>query len=227
MHLFEHARDLIEPRFGFRKSGFGKSPLRHAFADLLRAQQRGEAFGYVVDALRERRLVFFGHLVFIPHGKRAVGSRRLVLPEYMGMPPDEFGAQTARHIPHREPAAFLFDERMKKRLHEHVARFLAHAFGILAVDRVHQLIGLFERVDADTLVRLRSVPRAAVGRAQAFEDRHAVVEGKTLFFEQRHVVHHDARPRIIFLPVEFVKRNALLAVRTHEECLGFVAAALG
>ena len=75
--------------------------------------------------------MLFLHLVLFPDGERAVRFRRLVLPEYMGVAGNELFAGAADDVRHREMPALLLDEGVERRLHQDVARLLAHFVGIV------------------------------------------------------------------------------------------------
>ena len=59
---------------------------------------------------------------------------------------------------------------MEDRLHQDVAALFKHTRDVGAVDRLHQLIRLFDEVYAYALVILRPVPLAAALAAQPFHD---------------------------------------------------------
>ena len=87
-------------------------------------------------------------------------------------------------------------------LHEHVAASSQIAASSPPVDRVDQLVRLLDHVGADAPVRLRPVPRAAVGRAQQAQKVHEVVVIEPrLFQEGKGGDDHRAGVVICKLPV--------------------------
>ncbi len=66
----------------------------------------------------------------------------------------------------------LGDAGVKKHLQQHVSEFLTQFVGVAATHRVEHLVGLFEQVAAQRIVRLLAFPRP--GRAQLVHHRHRV-----------------------------------------------------
>ena len=82
----------------------------------------------------------------------------------------EFVAEFARNVVEVEVSVFAFDFGVEQQVHENVADFLAHFFGAFKVDCLEQFGAFLHEMPAYRFVRLLPVPRAAVGRAQAFYD---------------------------------------------------------
>jgi hypothetical protein len=61
---------------------------------------------------------------------------------------------------------FIRHLRMQDNLEQNVTKFLEKSFVILIVNRVDQLIALFQQMRLERRVSLFPVPRAAIGRSQ-------------------------------------------------------------
>ena len=90
---------------------------------------------------------------------------------------------------------------MQRHLHQDVAQLLAEKGAVCQIDGFQHLTGLFQKIHADGLVCLHTVPGAAAHRAaQQADDLHQIVHSKALFPGQLHVVlpFHVARGRLQF-----------------------------
>ena len=76
----------------------------------------------------------------------------------------------------REVAGLFGDLRQEDRLVEEVAELFAQPVEVLAVERVEQLVGLFEHEGPQRLQRLLAIPGAAAGRTQCAHDADQLVE---------------------------------------------------
>ena len=171
--------------------------------------------------------MLFRHLVLLPHRERPVRARRLVLPEDVRMAGDELFGDFGNDVRHVEIARLFLHEGMEDRLHQHVARLLAHALGVLSVDGVYELVRLLDEVDADGLVRLHPIPRAAVGRAQAAHDGNKIVEIEPLLFQERDIEEDERRfGRITFGAVSLIERDALRLLPVEKKRGRLVAEAV-
>ena len=140
---------------------------------------------------------------------------------------DELFGDLGNDVRHVEIARFFLHEGMEDRLHQHVARLLAHALGVFPIDGVHELVRLFDEVDSDGLMRLHPVPRAAVGRAQAAHDGNKIVEIEPLLFKQRDVEEDERRlGRVPVGAVGFIERDALRLLPVEKERGRLVAEAV-
>ena len=79
-------------------------------------------------------------------------------------------------VGNREVAGLLGNLRQEHRLVEEVAELFAQAVEVLAIERVEQLVGLFEHERPQRLQRLLAVPWTAARRAQRPHDADQVVE---------------------------------------------------
>ena len=61
--------------------------------------------------------MLFDHLVFIPYAQRAVGVERLILPEHVRMPRNQFFAQLRGNVRKIKRARLFFQRGMKRNLH--------------------------------------------------------------------------------------------------------------
>ena len=90
--------------------------LARSLSDFLRAHRRREALGHVVDGVREGDLPLLRHLVLFPHRKRRLAVLRFILTKYMGMPRDEFSANSRQHVRQIERTRFLLHNGVEHRL---------------------------------------------------------------------------------------------------------------
>ena len=65
---------------------------------------------------------------------------------------------------------------MQYHLHEHVAEFLTQMCRIIGLDAVERLVGFLDHVLADALMRLFTVPRAAIGLTQTPDSLHQMLQ---------------------------------------------------
>ena len=71
---------------------------------------------------------------------------------------------------------------MEDDLQQEVAAFLEHLVIVVHLDGVDQLVHLLDSVEADRLVILLAIPRAAARAAQARHDLNKFVDRRFLFF---------------------------------------------
>ena len=84
----------------------------------------------------------------------------------MGVPPHELVSQLAQHIVDGERAGLRRNLAMKEHLKQNVAQLFSKLFVIASIDGFKGLVGFFEEVRLQRLMRLIPVPWAAVCRAQ-------------------------------------------------------------
>ena len=88
----------------------------------------------------------------------------------MRMPPDQLAVDSLDRIGYVKMPGFFRHLRKEDHLEQQVAEFVRQAVPIARVDRVHDLIGLFEQVGLDGVEGLFAIPGAAVRGAQAGHD---------------------------------------------------------
>jgi hypothetical protein len=93
------------------------------------------------------------------------------------MPPHELVAEARERVGDRELALFLEHVGYHGREQVDVPRLLARVRGVALVDGLDELVGLLDDVAPEARGRLLAVPGAAVGRAQALDDRVEPPEG--------------------------------------------------
>ena len=89
----------------------------------------------------------------------------------MGMAPDELGIEPGENIRDPEVPRFGGHLGVEKHLQYQVAQLFAEIGPMPAVDRVENLISLFNRVRLDARKGLFAVPGAAARRSQPLHDR--------------------------------------------------------
>ena len=131
---------------------------------LRRARQRRQRRGDVVlDRLLPAGLL---GLQPLPVHEHLVGAAHLDLAEHVRVPVDQLLDQPLRHVVHVPPAVVGRDLRVERDLEQQIAELVADRVGVLGVDRLEQLVRLFEQVARERLVRLLRVPRTAARRTQ-------------------------------------------------------------
>ena len=85
----------------------------------------------------------------------------------MGMAADQLGGDRLDDVAEIEQARLLRHPGVEDDLQQEVAEFVAQIFGVAALDRVGDFVGLFEREGGDRGEGLLEVPRAAGSRDRA------------------------------------------------------------
>ena len=82
----------------------------------------------------------------------------------------------AEHIVNREVASLIAHLRIKEHLQQQIAQFFGKIRPMLPLDRVEDLVGLFQGVFADRGKTLLAIPRAAAGRTEPRHDRNTLLK---------------------------------------------------
>ncbi len=69
---------------------------------------------------------------------------------------------------------FLTDAGVEEDLQQHVAQFLDHVIPLACLKRLETLVGLFDQIWGERLMRLRRVPWAPPRRAETIHHRYGV-----------------------------------------------------
>ena len=93
------------------------------------------------------------------------------------MAPHHLGRDALDHLRHVEEALFGRDLRMEDDLEEEVAQLTREVLAVPALDRLHYLVGLFDRHRLEALVGLLPVPGAASRRPQPGDQGDEGLEG--------------------------------------------------
>lgn len=70
---------------------------------------------------------------------------------------------------------------MEHHLKQNIPQFLAHTGGVIPVNGVQRLVGLFQKIPADGLMGLLAVPRTALGGTQQVHDGEKILPPIALF----------------------------------------------
>ena len=142
---------------------------------LLRVQERGQTARQAVERAR-RRVAFFRALDFLPALKHGGAVGAVVGGKNVRMPAHELGRDFARDIVESEAPLFGGELRVKDRLEQQVAEFLAEVGVVAVVDRGDDLVRLLQQRRAQRSVGLLAIPRAAAGSAQLGHDVGELVD---------------------------------------------------
>ena len=107
-------------------------------------------------------------LDFLPIG--ALG----VLIEQVGVALDQTLTHSVAHVVQVKAPRVLLDAGMEDDLQKHVAQLLLHVVGIVLIQSLAGLVGLFQKIAPDGLVGLGPVPGAAPRSAEQTNQRHKV-----------------------------------------------------
>ena len=88
-------------------------------------------------------------------------SATALIAEHVRMAPQHLVADRSRDVVERERAGLLGHARVKHDLEQQVAELVLELREVVALDRVGDFVGLFDRVRRDRRERLLEVPRAA------------------------------------------------------------------
>ena len=110
---------------------------------------------------------------------RAVGG--LGSTEYMGVAEHQLLSHAVHHVICGETALLLFHHGMEHHLKQNIPQFLAHTGGVIPVNGVQRLVGLFQKIPADGLMGLLAVPRTALGGTQQVHDGEKILPPIALF----------------------------------------------
>ena len=94
----------------------------------------------------------------------------------MRVPVNEFFAGGVSHVVNVEVSCLAFNVGVEEHLHHHVAELLAHVRKIALVQRLAGLIDFLNEIAADAFVRLRPIPRTAVGRTEIRNQPHKIAQ---------------------------------------------------
>ena len=109
-------------------------------------------------------------LVALPIAQHVFGVPHLAIAEHVRVARDHFRGFLLRDRSCVEAPFVGSDLRVHRDLQQHVAKLFAKLAVVAGVDRLQQLVGLFEQVRAQRFVRLLFVPRAAVRCAKPAHD---------------------------------------------------------
>ncbi len=122
------------------------------------------------DAIEHAVAFLLGVLRLLPKRRHVGSGRRRRVAEHVRMPPDELVGEPLDHR-HDVEAAFVGrDLRVEHDLQQHVTELFDDRVVVAAVDRLEQLVRLFERVRLDRLESLLPIPRTPLGRPQLRDD---------------------------------------------------------
>ena len=128
--------------------------------DLFPVGNRGKIVGHVWQRL----------------GVLGINLRRMI---HMRMPGDHLLRQGVTHVRHVKLFLFLCDLRIETDVQQHVTQLLADVVDIVLDQGVAELVGLFDRIGSQTLVRLFLVPRTV--RPQRVEHVQETTESLHFF----------------------------------------------
>src|SRR5258708_37811991 len=102
-----------------------------------------------------------------PGSQHCRGILRARLPENMRMPPDHLVMDVADHFRHGEAPFFAGDLRVKNNLQEQIAHLFRELRVASTFEGFHDLVGFFDQVSSQRLMRLLAIPWAPVWSAQS------------------------------------------------------------
>ena len=88
----------------------------------------------------------------------------------MRMPADQLAVQMVKHIGNREVSFVRRHLRIEQNLQQQIAQFFGQMRKVAALNRVENLVGLFQRVFANGVERLFAVPGASARSPQPRHD---------------------------------------------------------
>jgi hypothetical protein len=133
-------------------------------ADFAGLEEGGHGVGDAVEDALAFRL--FGRLNLVPLVEDGFSGVRLGVAEDVGMAADELFVDSAEGLSDVEEALFGGHLGVEDGLEQEVAELFAEAGPVAFVDRVEDLIGLFESVFLDGVEGLFPIPGATIGGAQ-------------------------------------------------------------
>jgi len=99
-------------------------------------------------------------------------------PKTWGMPPEQFLDDAPGDVIEIEASFLGGDLRMKNRLQQKIAQFLAKIGVVVLIDRLDDFVRFLDQARAQAGVRLLPVPRAAIRGAQPRDDGAQLLNGR-------------------------------------------------
>ena len=133
-----------------------------ALLQLLRPHERGQRSGHGGQLVRKGSaplFLIFERIPAIYTGVFRCGGRKDV-----GVPEHQLFADVAAHILKGKASPLFFHGGVEHHLHQHVSQFLPEQNGVICVNGLQRLAGLFQKVFADGRMGLHLIPRAAIFR---------------------------------------------------------------
>ena len=101
--------------------------------------------------------------------------------EHMGMAEHQLLRHAVYHIVRSKVLLFLLHHGVEHDLKQHVPQLFLHTGEIVPVNGVQRLVGLLQKIPADGLMGLLTVPRTALGGTQQVHDDEKILPPIALF----------------------------------------------
>lgn len=153
-------------------------------------------------------VAFLGSLDVLPLGEDAIGAADMGVTIDVGVAADEFVADAAGDVIEVETFVFRGEFGVEDDLEEKVAEFLLQVFLITGADCGDGFVGFLDEVGDEGFVSLFSVPRAAIGRAEAIHDGAEAFDlASGLLVVDHFIVGHLSRRALLRVSFSFVVRD--------------------
>jgi hypothetical protein len=143
------------------------SPSRGLFGDPQGLQQRGELPRHSRKGAGGLPLA---RLQRLPVAHDLAGIGHVNVAEHMGVAVHHLGVYLPTYLLDIEPAVLARELRREDDLKQQVTELPGQRGSVTLVDRVHDLVRLFDDVGLQGFQRLFPVPRAAIGRTEALRE---------------------------------------------------------
>ena len=155
---------------------------RRLFADLGRTHQSRQLARNSIQLVGDgiaTLLLAFDRLPIRKDLRHALGFS---LTENVRMTMDHFSANAVGDLTKCRTPLLLLEPCVKHDLEKRIAQLLLQKVGVAVINGLDDLVGFFDQIRAQGLVRLFTVPRASPGRAKQLYYRNQVLNIVFIFF---------------------------------------------